>query len=437
MAERAMKPATAGDLWHHISVAADRPVAAVAASWTDQPGLPLVEVDIACERDGSTVTLTQRRFALGDTLAGGPWRVPVRLQQGDRSEVVLLDDARAQVRWPGCSGAPLVANAGGVGYYRVAYAPSLRQRLLDGFGKLAPGDRQALVSDAYALAAAGTTPMAEHLALIGRVTEVDDASRSVMFALAAQQWRQLDAAFDGATAQAPVRAAGHAVFEPELARLGWDTRPNEDHETLRLRATVIDILAKLRHRPTLEAARQRFADALAKSPRIHPSVRAAILSAVGCEPSAEQFDQLLSAYRTTDSQEERWILHEALANGDDALRARMLLDEALSGRLPPDVSAAIPGAIGERPSLGPLAYAFVLDHWKELSRLAGNGVFGGQNWLLPGAAYWSSDPAMAMRLLQDQKRVTGDTGDSTAQIAAQGIAVRHRLREREAARLAP
>lgn len=435
MAERAMKPATAGDLWHHIGRAARRPVAAVAASWTDQPGLPLIEVDMACEDGRSAVTLAQRRFALGDPLPGGPWRVPVRLLQGERSEVVMLEGARTQLRWPGCSAAPLVVNAGAAGYYRVAYAPALRQRLLEGFRALAPADRQTLVSDSYALAVAGHAPMAEHLALLERVAEVEDPSRSVMFALASQQWRQLDAALDGTPAQSPLRAAGHAVFAPELARLGWEARPSEDDETGRLRATVIETLARLRHAPTLAEARQRFADALATSPRVHPSVRAAVLAAVGCDPTDEQFDQMLAAYRAADSQEERWILHEALANGDDARRARRLLEEAVSGRLPPNVSAAIPDSVGERPALGPMAYDFVIEHWNELSRLAGDGVFGGRNRLLPGAAFWSSDPSMAARLSNDQKRLAGDAGDSAAQIAVQGIAVRHRLREREAGRL--
>lgn len=437
MAERAMKPSTAGDLWHHIGAAARRPVAEVASSWTDQPGIPLIEVDLACEDGGSTVTLAQRRFALGEPIAGGPWRVPVRLQQGDRAEVVLLDDARARLRWPGCSAEPLLANAGGEGYYRVSYSPALQRRLLEGFGRLAPGDRLAVVSDSYALANAGSIPMAEHLKLLRRVGEIDDASRSVMFALASQQWRQLDVALDGTRAQPAVRAAGHDILAAELARLGWDARPGEDDETLRLRATVIETLGRLRHAPTLDAARLRFADALARSPRVHPSVRAAVLAAVGCEPDAEQFDALLTAYRNAGSQEDRWILHEALANGDDPQRARRLLDEALSGRLPPDISAAIPAAIAERPALGPLAYGFVLEHWSELSRLAGDGVFGGQHWLLPGTAQASSDPAVAARLQQDQQRLTGDAGSSAAQIVAQGIEVRHRLREREAMRLAP
>jgi aminopeptidase N len=42
MAERAYKPATAGDLWFHMARSTGLPVAEVAASWTNQPGLPLI-----------------------------------------------------------------------------------------------------------------------------------------------------------------------------------------------------------------------------------------------------------------------------------------------------------------------------------------------------------------------------------------------------------
>ena len=84
-----------------------------------------------------------------------------------------------------------------------------------------------------------------------------------------------------------------------------------------------------------------------------------------------------------------------------------------------------------------MSYAFVLDHWAALAKAAGDGVFGGRNWLLPGTAYWSADAALAQRLLADQARLTGATGESTARRVAAGIEVRRRLREREADVLAP
>lgn len=99
------------------------------------------------------------------------------------------------------------------------------------------------------------------------------------------------------------------------------------------------------------------------------------------------------------------------------------------------MSTRLPGAVGEVRSLGPLAYAFVLENWTELSRLAGEGPFSGRHWLLPGAAYWSTEPEVALQMIADQQRLNGDAGASPAQQAAAAIRVRHRVRERDATTL--
>jgi aminopeptidase N len=437
MAERAMKPATAGDLWFHIGRRAGQPVAAVAASWTDQPGVPLLEVAARCESGTTAVTLRQSRFALGEPLAGGPWLIPVRLARGSEQLTVLLQRAEQEFDLPGCAGPVLLANAGGLGYYRVDYDPALRERLLAGFPALEPGDRVALLSDSDALASAGRRQLAEHFALLAALPQVHDASRAALYTLALAHFRALEAAFDATPGQEALRVAGQALFGPELARLGWQAATDEDSETQSLRGELIRHLAVLRHAPTLAAARERFAAALEpQAGGVPPSIREAVIAAVGSDADDTEFDALLVALRATESQEERWVLVGALAAGRDPQRARRLLDEALSGRLPPDIAAALPGSVAAVPSLAALAYDFSVEHWEALLRLAGTGPFGGRHWLLPGAAGRSADPELARRLLEDQQRLDGTAGASSAETVAAAILVRHRLREREATALA-
>lgn len=437
MAERAMKPATAGDLWHHIGRAAGQPVAEVAASWTDQPGLPLLSVSSRCDAGQTLVQLRQERYSSGEPLEGGPWLLPLRLARGDATQAVLMRGATQELRWPGCDDRPLLANAGGLGYYRVDADPALRQRLAESFTTLSPGDRVALVSDSFALARAGRRPLAEHFKLLAGIPGVKDSSRAALFMMALDQWRELDAALDGTPSQAALRAAGQTLFAPELQRLGWSPAPAEDRETQSLRAGLIIRLATLGHRPTVEAARQRFAAALAADARaVHPSIRGEILAAVGTDPQAAEFDALLAALHASDSQEERWQLIDALAAGRDEPRARRLLAQALTGQLPPDLSSFLASQVARRPPLAPVAYDFVLAHWDALSRLAGDGVFGGRNWLLPGAVGMSADTALVQRMLADQQRLTGDAGRSSARQVAAAVDVRRRLRERESGTLA-
>jgi Peptidase family M1 domain/ERAP1-like C-terminal domain/Peptidase M1 N-terminal domain len=438
MRERAFKPATAGDLWAHLSRAAALPeLAATAASWTDQPGFPVLSLAQRCEAGQTLVTLRQNRFSSQtEPLPGGPWEIPLRLVRGDLKKSLLMTGPEQTVSLAGCDPAPVLANAGGRGYYRVEYESALRASLVSGFATLEPADRVALVSDSYALAEAGRSPMADHIALLRAVPRVADASRSVLMAQGLTHWRALDRAFDGTNAQAPLRAAGQALFSPELDRLGWQVRPGDDSETRKLRSDLIQRLAQLGHAPTLARAHGLFASALAGEPSVHPSMRPAVLSAVGRHASEAEFGAMLGAMRAADSQEERWTLVNALTAGTNRSYAQRLLEEALTGRLPSDISSELPGAVGGEPSLSRLAYDFVVAHWSALSQLAGEGPFGGRNWLLPSAAAASSDPALARTLLLDQRRLAGEAGASTAARVAAAIENRSRLRAREATALA-
>ena len=457
MAERRLAPATAGDLWFHIGRAADRPVAEVAASWTDQPGFPLVEVAAVCEAGRTQVNLKQSRFLMDVSAAPSPapsaaaspalWQVPVRLSRGDELHTVLLEGAEKRIELPGCDERPLLANAGGRGFYRVLYSQALKSKAAAAFTTLTPADRITLLSDSFALVRAGRGSMAEHFALLAALPRIDDASRAALFSIAASQLTLLDMALADTPAQAAVRAAGRALFAPELARLGWQQDAGEDGEVQRLRGEMIRRLAQFDDAATIKQARSLLAAALpaktaaraagkAVTSTLPPTVRDAVLRAVGHHADAAEFDRLLAALRAANDEEERWVLIDAAASGRDPARARRLLDEALAGSLPANIAIWIPGLVAGEPAMVPMAYDFTLKHWDALARLAGTGVFGGRVWLLPGAVGVSSDNALATRMLADQQRLAGPTGNSAAAQRVASVALRSALREREAPTLA-
>ena len=131
IADRKFSNATAGDLWFHLSNASGRDVSAVAASWTDQAGFPVVQLRSACEGGRTRVHLSQRRFSNGlvETAPARLWKIPVLLSRGGKVSSVMLDSVRADTELPDCSNDPVLANAGGEGFYRVAYETSALQGL--------------------------------------------------------------------------------------------------------------------------------------------------------------------------------------------------------------------------------------------------------------------------------------------------------------------
>ena len=429
MRERRLSNATAGDLWYHIGRAAGRDVASMAASWTDQPGFPLVTVRTRCDGGATRVTLAQQRFRTAPAASGATWHIPVRLARGAQAATVLLAGAEAMAVLPGCSDEPVRANAGGVGFYRVAYAPDARSGLQARFAALPAADRVTLLSDVLALAQAGELPLAEGLRWLDEVRGVRDAARVPLFRQAVEAFEWFDTALRGTPQQAALRESARALLKPELARLGWDPAPADDAETLAMRARLVRALGRLEDPDTLAEASARVERDEAGTQRLHPSVREAAQIVAGASADRARFDRMLARLGTATGEQERHTLARALASGNDAARATELLDRMLKGDLPANIATQMPERVAELSPLGDLAYRHLIDHWPAWSQLA--GAYG-MRWLLPGAAGPSNDPARASQLRDDQRRLVGPDGDALAARAAARIAQQAAVKERAA-----
>ncbi|MBS0447945.1 MAG: M1 family metallopeptidase [Proteobacteria bacterium] len=440
IAGRKFSNATAGDLWHYMAGASQQDVAAVAASWTDQQGFPLVRASWRCEAGSTHLTLSQARFRLDRAApadgAAQRWKIPVRVQRGADAQTLLLDGAEQSLALPGCSDAPLVVNAGSVGYYRVAYAPDQPNAPAARYLELAPADKVALLSDTYALGQAGQLPMGATFALLAQLPKVQDESRPVLYSMAGRVLAFLDEAYAGTPLREPVRAAARALLAPELTRLGWDAKPGEDAELRELRSTLIRRLAYFDDAAVVAEALRRYdLDETRRRP-LDASIREAVVQATGMHADRARFDQLLARLKAARGEEDRWIYARALASGRDEARARDLLALALTGALAPNVSVEISGMVAEESPFGDLAYRHVLEHWDQLASLAGIGAFGGRNWLLPSALGASNDAARASQMESDQRAKAGADGNSAAARVAADVRLRAQVKQDGAASLA-
>ena len=150
------------DLWDAIEATSGEPVRRVMDSWIWQPGYPLVSAEL----DGDELVLSQQRFSFGDTGDTATWLVPVIARTGDTTERVLLEDVQARVPLVEPE-AVVVVNAGGHGFYRVAYSAQLRERLSgEALAGLDTLERYSLVDDAWAEVTAGRLSGPEFLTFV-------------------------------------------------------------------------------------------------------------------------------------------------------------------------------------------------------------------------------------------------------------------------------
>jgi puromycin-sensitive aminopeptidase len=149
------------DLWDAIEHTSGEPVRRIMDSWIWQPGYPLVSA--SAERD--QLVLSQRRFSFDpDDASTSLWAIPVTVRRGGSTESVLLDGD--EVRIPLGDG-PVVVNAGGHGFYRVAYDSDLRDRLTTGaLADMSTLERYNLVDDAWNAVVAGTLDAVQYVDLV-------------------------------------------------------------------------------------------------------------------------------------------------------------------------------------------------------------------------------------------------------------------------------
>ena len=246
------------DLWDALEEATGRPVRRIMDSWIFQPGFPLLTP--------STGRVAQHRFAYETAGAESNGSVPplpgrderyvvpllARVHTGDRVETrsMLLADDAVELDVP--DDALVVLNAGGEGFYRVAYPAQWRERLLDA-GVLQPLERFALVDDLWAAVLAGEATAAEFLETALRLAGEEDLV----------VWRALGSHLRAGTRLVEGDALDRyltllaRIVRPAMDRLGWQPRPDDDGRLRQLRGIVINLLGACVGDPETVAARPR------------------------------------------------------------------------------------------------------------------------------------------------------------------------------------
>ena len=380
-----------GDLWDAIEGVTGEPARRIMDSWIFQGGFPLVSV----ERHGGALRLTQRRFryqdgggqglsgplsggqGLSGPLSGGQglsgplsgehspasWPVPLILRDGGGAEHrVLLEEETDEVvvDAPG----PVVANAGGHGFYRVAYGPDLLEELTHVLGELAPVERYGLLDDTWAAVLAGATPAPEFLGLVRRCSTETYAG---IWRLLAGCLGALDRIVEGDARQALagiVRDTAGAAF----GRLGWEPGGGEGDLVREARGVLVGLLGDVgADTEVRERARGLHDLYLADAAAVEPNVAAAVVGVVALTGDVGDYEVFLGRFHgaSTPQEELRYLYALPVFPGRD------LFERTLAMTLTDDVRTqnapfVLGRAMGNRQQ-GLRAWEFVRDHWAEVN----------------------------------------------------------------------
>jgi len=386
MAAHATSNTTTADLWQALEQATGKPVAAIASSFTERAGVPLVIAETDCRDGVQQLALQLERFAViparsfagasdGKNLPSVSWKLPLAfgpVGAGASPSAVLLDGMTSLASGP--CGAPLKINLGDVGYYRVSYGPRSSAALAAALDRMAPEDRLNMLADGWAMVAGRRAEMSSYLALVERLSPHDQRA---VWDQVISSFATLDHLARGEAAREAQRAYARARLRPVFDRLGWDaagqgTLAGDDDDTL-LRARLIRMLGDLGDADILREARARFARFLDQPQTLAPELRDSVIHLVGLKADTTAYEQLLGLARASTVTSERVRYYLAAATAQDAALAKRTLALTLTSEIPVTIVGPVIGSVASAAEQPELAWQFVRDNFDVLLARLGPG----------------------------------------------------------------
>ncbi len=325
--------ATTDDLVAALARASGKPVAAVAASFLDRPGVPVVDVVPTCEAGRGRVHLAQARWQpIGGTLPGGePWSIPVCLRTSAGETCTVFATRTATVELPACVGW-VMPNAGAAGYYRFTLPAAALAPLRT--ANLSTVERLALGHDLAAAFRSGAIAGGDVLAALDGLT---GDPQGTVASVPLETYRFVDRyVLDGKPRDA-MRAHVARLYAPVVRALGWTATPTEPAWRRTFRPRLLEFLALVIEDKALldEAARLGRRYLAGDTRAVDPDLVALALAGVARRGDAAVVDALIAKLVHADDAQLRQQILSALGN----VRTPALVERALELSLDPRLHA--------------------------------------------------------------------------------------------------
>jgi aminopeptidase N len=366
----AFSNATTADLWQALEAASGQPVAAIAAAYTEQAGVPLIVAEVTCDDGQRHIVLRQERFTIHDPNATPQqWKVPLAYGplRGAAPAAMALIDGTSRIDAGPCSD-PLKLNLGDLGYYRVQYDAATQAALAKSIREMSPADRVNFLADTWASIEAGRLAPASFLDL---VDALDVADSRTVWENVLRVFARLDHLERNRLGRGGFQAYARAKLRPVFDQFTWTRAANEPIERQTLRTRLIRALGELGDETILAEARRRFVAFVQNPASLRIGLRDPVVHLAGRMADRTTYDALHELARKTTNASERVRYYSALAAALDPALAQETLAIALTDEVPTNLVGTLVFGVasaGEHPDL---AWAFVQENFAVLASRQG------------------------------------------------------------------
>jgi puromycin-sensitive aminopeptidase len=353
------------DLWDAIESTSGEPVRRIMDSWIWQPGFPLISA--AVSDDGTSVELSQQRFLLNPQSATRPteqmWVVPIHVSNGGTTTTVLLDGMQTTVALTDPA-APVIVNAGGHGFYRVAYDATLRARLAGALGDMDPLERYSLVDDAWAATVAGNLSSVELLTFLEEFSNEREHAvwQAVVIAL-----RGMSRLIDDETLPA-FQHRVRELIQPTLTELG-EPQADDSDLTAKLRGLLVSTAGVLgRDEFIIGACRDLLESSTEPDNDVDPELVAAATSVVAATGTVADYERLQHGFLTASTPQEQLRQLYALTEFDDEALVLRTCEFALTDNVKTQNAPFVLRMAMANRRHGTAAWEFVKNNWEHANK---------------------------------------------------------------------
>lgn len=372
--KHAFNNATSQDFWTAMTIASGKPIDRILPTFVNQPGVPLIDVSLACTNGATTLTLASERF-----LTGGPaatttprnpaWQIPICVKTpagANACQVITTPQATVTLPGPQCAPWALI-NTGAAGYYRVAYSTAnLRALAADATTHLSDAERLSLAADEWALVSLGKHTVSDYLTLVSGFGK--ERTSGVVDEVAARLGTTHDYLTTSAT-RGPFELFVQKLFGPLLfEELTLDGTAADNDDRRALRATVIDVLGGAGNDLNLSATAQATLErAMRGGAPLETTAADAIVRVAARHGDAGLWDRLLQASKDATSPAERYRYLYALGSFQNPTLIDRGLNFSLTSDLRSQDAASFLGRFLRSGAARPRAWSFIKQHWAELA----------------------------------------------------------------------
>src|SRR6059058_1673763 len=355
---------TTADLWNALGEFSKKPVSAIAASWTEQPGLPLLSVNSA----ESGVRVSQERFAMHQKNPKPlEWKIPIAyrdLQSGAATPASVFLLEKKSITLPSLQPSQNVKlNAGDVGYFRVQYDRAHFEKLLASTSQLPEPDKVNLVSDTWALVEADREAISNYFKLVEALRGENSLA---LWEQITATLSYIDLLFLGTNERQAFQAYARFILKPAFNRISWEPKPGEEVAAGLLRAKLITELGEFGDEDVIAGARERFQKFLADPKMLPPDLRPAVFGVVGRYADQKTWEKLHELGLNTKSIEEKGNFYSAMADALGPGLAKQTLPLSLSDELPSTPATQLVIQLARTGEQADLAWNFIQAHRKQL-----------------------------------------------------------------------